>query len=64
MPSPVSMPARASSVSACGSVTPPNHRAAMATTGSAIRARTFHTPVTIADVEVSRREKPQERQMA
>ena len=31
--------------------------------GNAIRARTFQTPVTIAEVEMSRREKPQERQI-
>ena len=59
----MNIPATARSVSASGSVTPPNHRAPMATTGRAMRAMTFQTPVTIADVDVARREKPQVRQM-
>ena len=58
------MPATARSVSAAGRVTPPNHSAPMATTGSAMRAMTFQTPVTMTDVDVARREKPQDRQMA
>ncbi len=36
----------------------------MATTGSAIRASTFQMPVTMAEVEVARREKPHERHIA
>ena len=64
MPSPVNMPATARSVSAPGRVTPPNHSAPIATTGSAMRAMTFQTPVTMTDVDVARREKPHDRQMA
>ena len=36
----------------------------MATTGRAMRASTFQTPVTMTDVDVARREKPHDRQMA
>ncbi len=61
---PVTIPATARSVRASGMVIPPNHRAAMATTGRAIRARTFQTPVTMTDVDVARRENPHERQIA
>ena len=64
MPRPVNMPATARSVRAGGRVTPPNQRAAIATTGSAMRAITFQTPVTMTEVDVARREKPHERQMA
>ncbi len=64
MASPVTIPATARSFNASGRVTPPNHRAAMARTGNAIRARTFQTPVTMADVEVARRENPHDRQIA
>ena len=32
--------------------------------GNAIRARVFHTPVTMADVETARLRKPQDRQIA
>ena len=64
MPSPVTIPATARSVRAGGRVTPPNHSAPMATTGSAIRAMTFQTPVTMTEVDVARREKPHDRQMA
>ena len=58
------MPATARSVRAGGRVTPPNQSAAIATTGSAMRAITFQTPVTMTEVDVARREKPHERQMA
>ena len=61
---PVTDPATARSVRAPGRVTPPNQRERIATTGRAIRASTFHTPVTMTDVEVARLEKPQERQIA
>ena len=61
---PVSDPAIARSVSAGGRVTPLNTRTRIATTGSAMRARTFQTPVTMAEVDVARREKPHERQIA
>ena len=42
----------------------PNHSAPIATTGNAMRAMTFQTPVTITEVEVARRENPHDRQMA
>ena len=45
-------------------MTPPNHSAPIATTGSAMRAMTFQTPVTMTEVDVARREKPHDRQMA
>ena len=64
MARPVSAPPTASSVSTAGRVTPPIHRAKIATTGSAMRASTFHTPVTMAEVEVARRVNPHERHMA
>ena len=64
MPSPVNMPATARSVRADGRVTLPNQSAPIATTGSAMRAITFQTPVTMTEVDVARREKPHDRQIA
>ena len=61
---PLTAPATAASSSALGtSGSRPANRPTMAMSGSAIRASTFQTPVTIAEVEMSRREKPQERQI-
>ena len=56
--------ATAASCRARGTFSAPEVRATMAMTGRAIRARTFQTPVTIAEVEISRRENPHVRQMA
>jgi hypothetical protein len=61
---PVNMPATARSVREPGRVTPLNHSTAIAMTGRAMRARTFQTPVTTTEVDVARREKPQDRQIA
>jgi hypothetical protein len=61
---PVTIPATARSVRAPGRVTPLNQSTAIAITGRAMRARTFHTPVTTTEVEVARRENPHERQIA
>src|SRR5450631_408214 len=51
-------------ITARGRLPPPIRRATTAVTGRIIRARRFQTPVTTMDVEMARREKPQERKAA
>ncbi len=63
MATPLMLAAMAASRRAAGTFSAPAVSATIATTGRATRASTFQTPVTMADVEMSRREKPHERQI-
>jgi len=51
-------------ITASGSLPPATSRAIRPVTGRIIRARRFQTPVTMIEVEMSRREKPQDRKAA
>ena len=57
-------PATPPRTTALGRPPAPNSRAPTPTTGSATRARMFQTPLTITEVEMSRRPKPHERHRA
>ena len=60
---PETVAARAALVSDLGSPSLPAHSMTIATIGSAIRARVFQTPVTMAEVDTSRFWKPQDRRI-
>ena len=61
---PTRAPAIPPRTTALGRLPAPKSRAPMPMTGSATRARMFQTPLTMTEVEMPRREKPQERHRA
>ena len=63
-PVPIAPATQAPRTTTCGASTGPATSTRQPMTGSAIRASTFHSPVSMSEVEIARLPKPQERNIS